>query len=245
VTTPGLPEAPDGAWVVGSDYGSGIDPDSVLPQITGVAMEPFEEAHESMHGHYNDVLDDHTAQINLLTNDINLLNGVPAYGAVYMSYNIWVVNNNPVMPFNAQLGPAKRVTVQGTGSTTDGRLRGVDPGLWQFSGFMHGGTTSFTGAGGMRMDMWVDIYDDDGLMLSYVQSPIQDADPDGAISHNYMFVVPEGLTYFDAYIRGYSTAWRQFRGGTRYSSMSLLRISEDVDNVVTAPTVPDGNTAPS
>ncbi|MBF6085234.1 hypothetical protein IU485_28090 [Nocardia cyriacigeorgica] len=244
MTTPGLPQAPDGAWVIGSDYGSTIDPDSVLPSITGQTLEVFEEAQENMHGQYNDRLDSHAALINSLTNDIELLNGIPAYGAAYMSYNIWVVSDNPIMPFNAQLGPAKRVTVLGAGSTTDGRLRGIDPGLWQMSAFVHGDVTSYTGNGAMRMDMCVDVYNDAGLMLQYIQSPVQDADPDGAITNTFMFVVPFGVTYFDAYVRTYSVAWRQFRGGTRYSALSLLRISEDVQHATPTPTVPDGNAPP-
>lgn len=245
MTTPGLPAAPDGAWVIGSDYGSGIDPDSVLPMVTGQQLDTFEEANDNMTSEYTDVLGNHAAQINSLTSDIELLSGIPAYGAAYMTYNIWVVNNNPRMPFNGQLGPSKRVTVEGAGSTTDGRLRGIDPGLWQMSAFIHGNSTSFTGSGAMRMDMCVDIYGEDGLMLQYIQSPVQDADPDGSITNSYMFVVPFGVTYFDAYVRAFSVAWRQFRGGTRFSALSLLRISEDVDNATPDPEVPDGNPAPS
>jgi hypothetical protein len=42
-----------------------------------------------------------------------------------------------------------------------------------------------------------------------------------------------------------SGRWRQLFGGTRYTIMSLRRISVDVDNEETDETVPDGNDPPA
>lgn len=236
--TPGIPP-PDDAYVLGSAFGQDIanDPSLGKTALAGDVLDSWTAAQEKAHEAYNDPLD-------ALRADLDLLTGVPAYGAVYQSSNIWVVNNNPILPFNSQIGPAKRVTVIGAGSTTDGKLRGVDYGLWMVNSLIFGSSTPYTGNGRMRMDICVDIYNGATLMMNYLQSVTADADPDGSVSNSMMFVVPEGLTHFHVYIKAFSTAWRQFMGGIRYSSLSLLRISEDVAHATPAATVPDGNSAP-
>lgn len=237
--------APEGSYTVTDHpYNYGQDhTESTILSIAGSGITPSYEAAEVE-------LDQQVkTPINDLINDVNLLNGVPAYASAYMSYNIWVVNDAPIMPFNAQIGPNKKVDVIAPGATDDGGMLAYDPGLWVVDVQTMGNGTGFTGDPWIAMDMTISVYDgpDDqnDFLFDYLYSTQQyAADFPSAIPQRYSFVIPMEVDHFTVKVQCLSARWRQFLGGTQWSMMTLRRVSVDVDNESFDETVPDGNAAP-
>lgn len=195
-------------------------------------------------------LDDNVKQpIQDLIDDVSLLAGVSAYGAAYMTANIWNINNQPVLPFSTQIGPNKLVDIApgGPGSETYGELRGYDPGLWQVHFATRAEGTPYTGDPWAGVNMYIDIYDTAShILFSY--NPKTVSDPGGAettLCNTYSFVVPETVHHFDVWLTCYSHRWRRFSGGASWSILALRRISVDVEFATDPPdSVPDGNDPP-
>jgi hypothetical protein len=184
-----------------------------------------------------------------LIDDVDLLNGVSAYGAAYMSANIWNINNEPILPFSTQIGPNKLVDIapDGPGSLSYGELRGYDEGLWQVHFATRAEGTPYSGDDWAGVNMYIDIYDSPShILFSYnpktVQSP---GTSEATLCNTYSFVVPESVHHFDVWMTCFSHKWRKFTGGAAWSILALRRISIDVDHDDDPDdTVPDGNDPP-
>lgn len=184
-----------------------------------------------------------SATTQALIDDIELLNGVPAYGAAYQSWNIIAdaTTNYKTLPFNAAIGPRKRVDIIFPNSKTDGGLVGYDPGLWEVSVItQQAAMPPFTGSGLIEVKLQIDVFDSPShILFSYNLQTNADDSLDSTTAFTYPFVVPSNVHHFDVRVKAYAGAVRAFRGGTRYSGLWLRRISEDVANTSTSATVLD------
>ncbi|MEY8577204.1 hypothetical protein AALI21_02710 [Corynebacteriaceae bacterium 6-324] len=169
-----------------------------------------------------------------LTNRLDLLEGVEAYAQSYMSKNRngeWGSSNWRDLPFDAPLGPAKGAHVD--------EERGVivldSTGLWTVYARATGRATSFGGDGGVRMELTV--YHPDGSVYSQQMiegTSLRDSDAiitvRGAITLQATFPVVIDTPGCYIGIRAWSAAWRWWNGGTRWSSLSVLKHSSDIIN---------------
>lgn len=242
-------EIPGGSIVVGGfEAWRARSEASAKSAMTGAVLGAYIDLEDEVDVQIKIPRDEQAELINSLINDVSLLEGVPAYGAVYQSFNIWIINNNPILPFNSKIGPAKLVDVLGAaGSTTTGGLRGYDPGLWNITVQTYADSTPYTGNPWVALDLYVLVYDSSNTEIMGYQTLTVEyaADGETSLATNFSFVIPSSVDHFDCYVRCRSARWRRISGGTRFSIMSLRRISVDVANTSTSPTVPDGNAAPS
>ncbi len=133
MTTPGG-SAPDGAWVVGSSYGSDLTEDSIRNTVTQSPIGAWEIAQDMwkyMCQEQRKTAADLKDGQNGIKHRLDLLSDVSAYGAAVMGYN-WNIPTNRwiVLPFETQLGPAKYVSIDTNGPET-GFLTLKRGGLWR------------------------------------------------------------------------------------------------------------------
>lgn len=133
MTTPNG-SAPDGAWVVGSSYGSDLNEDSIRDAVTQAPIDAWQIAQDSWKyacQQQRQWAADLRDGQNGLKNRLDLLEEVSAYGAAVMGYS-WRIPHSTwvVLPFETQLGPAKGVTVSAPVAAS-GLLTLKKGGLWR------------------------------------------------------------------------------------------------------------------
>ena len=192
-----------------------------------------------------------SAKTQALIDDIDLLNGVPAYGAVYQSFNKQFAQTSfdpppeqyNTLPFNAPIGPRKRVDIISSGSTTNGGLKGYDPGLWEASVLTYVDISGGAGAPSCNTMILIDVFDTTGgYLFSY--APVITNSGNGqdpfSMTCTFPFVIPANVGHFNVFIRvAAQSNGRKWMGGTKYSGLWLRRISEDVANSSPLAVVPD------
>ena len=184
-----------------------------------------------------------SAKTQALIEDIDLLNGVPAYGAAYQTWNINMPGTGSylLLPFNGPIGPRKRVDIIGSvGAKTTGGLVGYDSGLWELSVLANIDSGSI-GSPESGIKPQIIVYKDGSELMRY--EPLVRNSGNGAdnfsLTTTYPFVIPNDIDLFAVSIFAQSNNFGKFLGGTRYSGMWLRRISEDVANTNPAADVPD------
>lgn len=133
-------KVPDGAYVIGEDFGQGISKDAVKPLINGKATDMLWQAAAGifkMRETVGATQAEHFDGQNALRARMDLLREVSGYGAAFMGMN-WAVPTEKwvVMPFDTGLGPAKGVEVK------DGGLVLKKGGLWRID--LHGTSQGYT-----------------------------------------------------------------------------------------------------
>lgn len=130
MTTPNQPP-PGGAYIIGdgNSFGQGMTPEDAMAQMTGQASIKYNAAAGEW-GSVRDSIGDqiqtiHDGQLQL-SDRVDLLEGVQGYANLYMANN-WYVSGTArrVLPFNTQLGPKVRTTLESSG------IRLVTRGLWR------------------------------------------------------------------------------------------------------------------
>ncbi|GAB4588748.1 hypothetical protein [Nocardia sp. IFM 10818] len=106
---------PDGAYVIGSDFGSKTNKDQVKPMIEGSARKNLTDAFSLVGGLFQKIgatRADHFDGQNQLKDRTDLIRDASGYGSAFMGYN-WDVPPSKwvVVPFDTQLGPVKGLTV--------------------------------------------------------------------------------------------------------------------------------------
>jgi len=244
VTTPGQPR-PDSAFSHDNhpnNYGRTLTEGQIREIGKGGVIDSYEAGELELDTQVK-------IPIQTLIDDVDLLEGVPAYGAAYMSANIWNINNQPMLPFSTQIGPNKLVDIApaGPGSLTYGELRGYDPGLWVVHFATRAEGTPYSGDDWAGVNMYIDVYDTAShILFSYNPKTVQNpGGSESTLCNTYSFVVPEVVHHFDVWMTCFSHKWRKFTGGAAWSILSLRRISVDVDHDDDPDdTVPDGNDPP-
>ncbi|WP_291478507.1 hypothetical protein [Corynebacterium sp.] len=190
--------------------------------ITGGPFAPAEEAGEEFRNGQADLED-----------RIDLLFGISGYGFSYMSRNInaqWSLNNSRRLPFDKQLGPAKNTRIN-----SDGRLVLDGAGAWLILVKAHARSTGFTGTGEISMTTRVrrpngQFYHqttDHASTLLEAGLAYNNIGP-GTLLAVFPVVIDEPGCTVEAEV--WSSAWRWWDGGTRWSMMAAIRHSTDTEN---------------
>ena len=157
-----------------------------------------------------------------LKNRLDLLDGVRGYCQAYMSRNVngeWGTNNTRQLPFDAPLGPSK-------GAHVDASKGGIvmdESGLWTISLMCTARWTSYTSS-------WLDtdsvrvtlrVHRPDGSV--YSQKVLQYLAGKSAVSPTVSVPVVVDEPGFYVTVEGYSSRWRWWDGGTRYSALAVVK----------------------
>ena len=157
-----------------------------------------------------------------LKNRLDLLDGVRGYCQAYMSRNVngeWGTNNTRMLPFDAPLGPSK-------GAHVDASRGGIvmdEAGLWTISLMCTARWTSYTSS-------WLDtdsvrvtlrVHRPDGSV--YSQKVLQYLAGKSAVSPTVSVPVLVDEPGFYVTVEGYSSRWRWWDGGTRYSALAVVK----------------------
>ena len=172
-----------------------------------------------------------------LTGRLDLLDGVRGYAQAYMSRNVngeWGVNNTRQLPFDAPLGPSR-------GAHVDAAKGGIvmhEAGLWTISLMCTARQTSYTSS-------WLDtdsvrvtlrVHRPDGSV--YSQKLLQYLAGKSAVSPTVSVPVTVDQPGYYVTAEGYSSRWRWWDGGTRYSALAVVKHDNRTINPG-ADTVPD------
>lgn len=172
-----------------------------------------------------------------LVGRLDLLDGVRGYCQAYMSRNVngeWGANNTRMLPFDAPLGPSK-------GAHVDAAKGGIvmdEAGLWTISLLCTARQTSYTSS-------WLDtdsvrvtlrVHRPDGSV--YSQKLLQFLAGKSAVSPTVSVPVTVDQPGFYITVEAYSSRWRWWDGGTRYSALAVVKHDNRVINPG-ADTVPD------
>ena len=172
-----------------------------------------------------------------LTGRLDLLDGVRGYAQAYMSRNVngeWGVNNTRQLPFDAPLGPSK-------GAHVDAAKGGIvmdEAGLWTISLMCTARQTAYSSS-------WLDtdsvratlrVHRPDGSV--YSQKLLQYLAGKSAVTPTVSVPVTVDQPGYYVTAEGYSSRWRWWDGGTRYSALAVVKHDDRVINPG-ADTVPD------
>lgn len=172
-----------------------------------------------------------------LVDRLDLLDGVRGYCQAYMSRNVngeWGTNNTRMLPFDVPLGPSKGAHVD----ATRGGIVMDEPGLWTISLLCTARQTSYTSS-------WLDtdsvrvtlrVHRPDGSV--YSQKLLQYLAGKSALTPAVSVPVTVDQPGFYITVEAYSSRWRWWDGGTRYSALAVVKHDDRVINPG-ADTVPD------
>ena len=172
-----------------------------------------------------------------LTGRLDLLDGVRGYAQAYMSRNVngeWGVNNTRQLPFDVPLGPSK-------GAHVDAAKGGIvmdEAGLWTISLMCTARQTSYTAS-------WLDtdsvratlrVHRPDGSV--YSQKLLQYLAGKSAVTPTVSVPVTVDQPGYYVTVEAWSSRWRWWDGGTRYSALAVVKHDDRTINPG-ADTVPD------
>ena len=172
-----------------------------------------------------------------LVGRLDLLDGVRGYCQAYMSRNVngeWGTNNTRLLPFDVPLGPSK-------GAHVDAAKGGIvmdEAGLWTISLMCTARQTSYTSS-------WLDtdsvrvtlrVHRPDGSL--YSQKLLQYLAGKSAVTPTVSVPVTVDQPGYYVTVEAYSSRWRWWDGGTRYSALAVVKHDDRVINPG-ADTVPD------
>lgn len=157
-----------------------------------------------------------------LVGRLDLLDGVRGYCQAYMSRNVngeWGTNNTRMLPFDAPLGPSK-------GAHVDAAKGGIvmdEAGLWTISLMCTGRWTAHTSS-------WLDtdsvrvtlrVHRPDGSL--YSQQLLQYLAGKSAVTPTVSVPVVVDQPGYYVTVEAYSSRWRWWDGGTRYSALAVVK----------------------
>ena len=172
-----------------------------------------------------------------LAGRLDLLDGVRGYCQAYMSRNVngeWGTNNTRLLPFDAPLGPSR-------GAHVDAARGGIvmdEAGLWTISLMCTARQTSYTSS-------WLDtdsvrvtlrVHRPDGSV--YSQKLLQYLAGKSAVTPTVSVPVTVDQPGTYVTVEAYSSRWRWWDGGTRYSALAVVKHDSRTINPG-ADTVPD------
>ena len=172
-----------------------------------------------------------------LTGRLDLLDGVRGYAQAYMSKNVngeWGTNNTRMLPFDTPLGPSK-------GAHVDASKGGIvmdEAGLWTISLMCTARQTSYT-SGWLDTDsvrVTLRVHRPDGSV--YSQKLLQYLAGKSAVSPTVSVPVTVDQPGYYVTVEAWSSRWRWWDGGTRYSALAVVKHDDRVINPG-ADTVPD------
>ena len=172
-----------------------------------------------------------------LRDRLDLLDGVRGYCQAYMSRNVngeWGTNNTRLLPFDVPLGPSKGAHVD----ATRGGIVMDEVGLWTISLMCTARQTSYTSS-------WLDtdsvrvtlrVHRPDGSV--YSQKLLQYLAGKSAVTPTVSVPVTVDQPGYYVTVEAYSSRWRWWDGGTRYSALAVVKHDDRTINPG-ADTVPD------
>lgn len=175
-----------------------------------------------------------------LVGRLDLLDGVRGYCSAYQSLNINTAlslgnSRRRELPFGSPYGPAKLAHVD----ATKGGIVFEEAGLWTVHCLIHARQTAFAAGGFGEPDasaMFVRIHKPDGTIDSETVVDAHTSNSTDSITATLPFVIPEPDYYVT--IGCWSSRWRWWDGGTRYTRLSVV-MSDNRPTNPGAETVPD------
>ncbi|MBP2211073.1 hypothetical protein JOJ87_001417 [Rhodococcus ruber] len=244
MTTPNAP-APDGAYVIGTRYGQDMTTQSAKAIMSNGILASYEGAQQELRAVTDPIklVADQLQDGQLELNDrIDLLEAVNGYCALYMGMNWAVAGGHRVtLPFDNQLGPRK-----GADPFQNGILL-ASKGLWRADAlvsFYPPPANWFSGASSVSIQVYLSVVAVAGGVTftehEYNMVVTSLGAETAAFSHT--FVVPADGAYFVRVQVNHPKDSASVYGGTVRSALSVNKWSNNTDNAVVAPTVPDGGT---
>ena len=172
-----------------------------------------------------------------LVDRLDLLDGVRGYCQAFMSRNVngeWGTNNTRMLPFDVPLGPSKGAHVD----ATRGGIVMDEAGLWTISLMCTARQTSYT-SGWLDTDsvrVTLRVHRPDGSV--YSQKLLQYLAGKSAVTPTVSVPVTVDQPGTYVTVEAYSSRWRWWDGGTRYSALAVVKHDDRVINPG-ADTVPD------
>ncbi|WP_151530522.1 MULTISPECIES: hypothetical protein [Corynebacterium] len=171
---------------------------------------------------FGDVADAFQDGQEALRNRIDLLDGVRGYCQAYMSKNVngaWGVDNTRQLPFDVPLGPSR-------GAHVDAEKGGIvieEQGLWTISVMATARWTAYTSS-------WLDT---DTVRLTmrvhrpngsvYSEKELQYLAGKSAVTPTLSVPVVIDKPGYYVTVEAYSSRWRWWDGGTRFSSLAVVK----------------------
>ncbi|MEV0759510.1 hypothetical protein [Nocardia sp. NPDC050435] len=232
----------DGAWVIGSKYGSDITKESAMTTITGGTLGPAKSAQNTLKAvdkAFNDRLDQfRDAQLDL-TDRLDLLESVSGYCSLFLSKN-WNLRGNGefrLLPFDTQLGPRKGTSLAASGIKLGGK------GLWRCDAHLTWyPAPSGWGQVNTPAAARVTVVYADTLSIYTERRYDMVITPYGAetASFSHTFVIPDDEKFIVRLEAGHTRDWHMLYGGTVRSALSVNKWDTGTVNNVNLPTAPDG-----
>lgn len=239
----------------GSSFGQDLNESKVRGLLSGQVKNPFQQAWKGATNFLDNIIGGIASAIggslgldspfspvqdafqdaqHKLTSRLDLLEGVEAYAQGYMSKNRngeWGTNNWRTLAFDTPLGPSK-------GARVDPSKGGIvldSTGLWTVYARITGRETNYTGHAGVTMDVMIyypngDVYSQQRVRgTSLVDAGALIANR-GSVTLQATFPVVIDTPGCYIQVDAWSAAWRWWEGGTRWSSLSVLKHSSDIVN---------------
>ena len=243
MTTPNQ-SPPGGAYIIGdgNSFGQGLTPEDAMNQMTGQASVKYNAAA----GEWGAVRDGIGDQINTIRDGqltlgerVDLLEGVHGYANLYMDKNWYVTGTaRRVLPFNTQLGPTVRTTLESSG------IRLATRGLWRADCLITfaPGESSFFSTNPSPVEIYLQVIN--AVSTSVYTEHRYDClvstlgAETAAFAHT--FVIPSDNEYLvRVQVRTDKTRVYTY-GGTARSGLSVNKWSTNTDAPAVAETVADG-----
>lgn len=222
--------APDGAFVVGSDYGQSITEASAKAIMTGGVKTSWTGAQDGFKGQFTEIDDRFEDFQRYLDSQIDYLKNVSGYCNLVMSKD-WSITGGgsgaTPIPFDDYLGQYKNASpYKGKFTPSSKDRHGIlleAPGTWQADGRI----TMGPGNGVVNVELYLSLWDLQTRTLASEGFLSTSTPPSGGLwkSDTLMqsFIVPEGGRYVVCFSIAHGGAWWPLKGGDRFSRLSVSR----------------------
>ena len=203
------------------DYDEQYVRDKARGKVLGAAQDAKDVFFQDILGGYSSVAEAADGQLHI-SDRIDLLMGVRGYCQAYMSRNVngeWGINNTRMLPFDAPLGPSKGGHVD----AAKGAVVMDESGLWTVHFMVTARQTSYSSS-------WFDtdsvratvrIHRPDGSVYSPKTFQALSGKSATTLTGSIPVVVPSPGYYIT--VEAYSSRWRWWDGGTRFSALSVIK----------------------
>lgn len=210
--------------------------DKARGKVLGAAQDAKDVFFQNILGGYSSVAEAADGQLDI-SDRIDLLMGIRGYCQAFMSRNVngeWGLNNTRMLPFNEPLGPSKGGHVD----AAKGAVVMDEAGLWTVH-FMVTARQTLYSSSWLDTDsvrVTVRIHRPDGSVYSPKIFQALSGQSATTITASIPVVVPSPGYYIT--IEAYSSRWRWWDGGTKFSALSVIKHDNSTINPGTE-TVPD------
>ena len=237
MTTPGG-DAPDGAYVIGSRFGSDETEAGIRAKLRGGTLNGYEDSQMQWQGLTSDLAEladeIRDGQLDLIDR-IDLLEGVEGYCSTFLGKNWNVAPGQRIkLPFDVQLGPNK-----GAVPYNDG-IRLLSKGLWRSD--CHVSFYKSPGAAiAASVHVMVCRVSDDTVYSEHEYDIVVTASGAETAAFSHTFVISSNDNFYvRVEVKHNRNARHGVYGGTLRSALSVNKWDNGTSNNVVLPVAPEG-----